>query len=474
MAVNREFLGETPSGMTFSSLAGNVGGGLQTPGFMGCGKVFLTSKKFLFAEGGLRRMVWMPKELKALLKEDLDKRFEEQGITGFMDSIADETVATDPNEIKAFMEKTGHPALEMKDMTEYAVPDETVEQAETAEAATTAPVEIKEKIEEIKNNNFNNVPTLSENIEKGNQLLRSVEKSKNDNQQVILNIESELKSFNIEGIENDIEIEEKLRNNFELRNKKISQKDNLLLSIENFKFKIKEFQSEIEKYQEYKIKIEENKTIQFSIDRIDEKILIVKENIKDLEQENIDTEKDIILMESEINLITTKIKKYLKQKKKDELLKEYQKCVSRDGLPTFLLKKSIHIINKELNEILTNVNFTLFFDENLILKMSADDRLDVNQNIIEGSGMERTFCALALKIALRQINVKSKSTFICLDEVMGKMINNSVQLFMELLDDLKTKVKKIIIIEHNHQINYDQIISVQKDSNLISSLSIVS
>jgi acetyl-CoA decarbonylase/synthase complex subunit delta len=143
MAVNREFLGETPSGMTFSSLAGNVGGGLQTPGFMGCGKVFLTSKKFLFTEGGLRRMVWMPKELKALLKEDLDKRFEEQGIPNFMDSIADETIATDPNDIKAFMEKISHPALTMKDMNDYAVQAEAAEQAE----AVSAPVEIKEKID---------------------------------------------------------------------------------------------------------------------------------------------------------------------------------------------------------------------------------------------------------------------------------------------------------------------------------------
>ena len=56
MAVNREFQGETPVGMKFSSLAGSVGGGQQTPGFMGCGKVFLTSRKFLQAEGGYRRV----------------------------------------------------------------------------------------------------------------------------------------------------------------------------------------------------------------------------------------------------------------------------------------------------------------------------------------------------------------------------------------------------------------------------------
>ena len=44
MVVHREFLDDTPVGMTFSTLAGSVGGGQQTPGFMGCGKVFLTSR----------------------------------------------------------------------------------------------------------------------------------------------------------------------------------------------------------------------------------------------------------------------------------------------------------------------------------------------------------------------------------------------------------------------------------------------
>jgi acetyl-CoA synthase len=95
MAVNREFTGETPSGMTFSALAGNVGGGQQTPGFMGIGKVFLTSRKFLSAEGGYKRLVWMPQKLKELLGGDLKKRFEEQGVPDLMDKIADETIATE-------------------------------------------------------------------------------------------------------------------------------------------------------------------------------------------------------------------------------------------------------------------------------------------------------------------------------------------------------------------------------------------
>jgi hypothetical protein len=49
----------------------------------------------------------------------------------------------------------------------------------------------------------------------------------------------------------------------------------------------------------------------------------------------------------------------------------------------------------------------------------------LDQNAIESSGKERTFCALVLKIALRQINVKSRPNFIILDEIMGKLYENS-------------------------------------------------
>ncbi|MEE4310776.1 MAG: acetyl-CoA decarbonylase/synthase complex subunit alpha/beta [candidate division KSB1 bacterium] len=116
MAVNREFQEDTPVGMTFSTLAGSVGGGRQTPGFMGCGKIFLTSRKFLYADGGIKRLVWMPKELKELLGPDLKKRFEEQGVPDLMDKIADETVCTEAKEVRQFMEKVDHPAIHMDDM----------------------------------------------------------------------------------------------------------------------------------------------------------------------------------------------------------------------------------------------------------------------------------------------------------------------------------------------------------------------
>jgi acetyl-CoA synthase len=115
MITTREHSGMTPCGMTFSTLAGSVGGGVQSPGFMGVGRRYITSKKFIKADGGLSRIVWMPKELKEYLGKDLIKRAEDEGLgSDFIDKIADETVGTESEEILAFLEEKGHPALTME------------------------------------------------------------------------------------------------------------------------------------------------------------------------------------------------------------------------------------------------------------------------------------------------------------------------------------------------------------------------
>jgi len=115
MVTTREYTGNTPSGMSFSTLAGSVGGGVQTPGFMGIGRSYLLSRKFLKADGGLARIVWMPKELKAFLGEALRRRAEEEGLgADFADKIADETVGTTVEEILPFLEENNHPALAME------------------------------------------------------------------------------------------------------------------------------------------------------------------------------------------------------------------------------------------------------------------------------------------------------------------------------------------------------------------------
>ncbi len=113
MVVSREDPSMTPTGMTFSTLAGMAGGGLQTPGVMGIGKYFLVSKKFIRADGGFKRIVWMSSFLKESLAEELKAVCEQAGDPDLLDKIADERVATTVEELLPFLEKKGHPALTM-------------------------------------------------------------------------------------------------------------------------------------------------------------------------------------------------------------------------------------------------------------------------------------------------------------------------------------------------------------------------
>ena len=112
--VNREYNGMTPTGMSFSTLAGSVGGGVQSPGFMGIGKKYIVSKKFIRADGGLKRIVWMPLELKEALKEDLLKRAVEAGEPELLEKIADETKTVDSDGVLEYLGRVNHPALVME------------------------------------------------------------------------------------------------------------------------------------------------------------------------------------------------------------------------------------------------------------------------------------------------------------------------------------------------------------------------
>ena len=112
----REHAGMTPLGMSFSEMASMTGGGVQTPGFMGHGKHFIASHKFIAAEGGPGRIVWMPKMLKDQMRERLDKTaLEMYGVENFTDMIADETICTeDPEQLMNYLSEVGHPVLSME------------------------------------------------------------------------------------------------------------------------------------------------------------------------------------------------------------------------------------------------------------------------------------------------------------------------------------------------------------------------
>jgi acetyl-CoA synthase len=122
MTVNRDYQGETPCGMSFTTLAGTIGGGAASPGFVGHSKFNITQRKFIRGDGpyeenehaGLLRLVWMPKMLKDEVKERFEQRAQELGIPDLLDRVADETVGTTEDEIIPFLKEKKHPAMEME------------------------------------------------------------------------------------------------------------------------------------------------------------------------------------------------------------------------------------------------------------------------------------------------------------------------------------------------------------------------
>lgn len=100
--VHRDYVGETVIGMKFSTMAGETSGGKQVEGFLGMALDYLKSPKFLQADGGLHRIVWIGKEIKERFKDVLEAK-------GLYDKIASEEDVKNTDELMEFLDKAGHP-----------------------------------------------------------------------------------------------------------------------------------------------------------------------------------------------------------------------------------------------------------------------------------------------------------------------------------------------------------------------------
>lgn len=134
MVVSREDTSMTPAGMTFSTLAGMAGGGVQTPGVMGVGKFYLLSPKFISADGGFKRVVWMSSILKETMSAELQAVAEREGIPDLIDRIADERAVSDVAQLEKLLKENNHPALEMGPMQAEPGAEEALEVELEAEA----------------------------------------------------------------------------------------------------------------------------------------------------------------------------------------------------------------------------------------------------------------------------------------------------------------------------------------------------
>ena len=327
---------------------------------------------------------------------------------------------------------------------------------------------IKNQIKEIKNELIKIVNLISNKEAEIPDLQKEIDVIKNEN----IKIQNEIDNMSLvmENILKEMGEITNDKNEVERRKQLILELDNVPIKMENFELQKQNLQNKIDMFNQNQMQIEENKKINITIAN-------GKERLKQLDFEKNSLKDEIYALNTQKGMNVTKIAenknlitKFKEQERQDNIMNIYKKCIHRDGIPTQLLKTyAIPKINSELSKLLTDIDFNVWLDDDdLKLKLAYNSRLDAVIDAISASGKERTFASVSLKFALNQINMKSKPTLFLLDEVMGKLTDDSVGEFIDMLGAIKDKINKVLIVEHNHSINPDYLVEVTKDENDIS------
>ena len=264
------------------------------------------------------------------------------------------------------------------------------------------------------------------------------------------------------------------KNDVEKRKELQNELDNIPSKIENEELKISILKGKVQSRENSLKQIEENKVNEGKISAGNARLDALETEVGEL-TEDVYIKKTSI-GEKQLKIQTTEklIADFKAQEYQDMVFDLYKKCVHRDGIPKQMLANHIvPNINQTLQSILSSTQFNVWLDPtDFRPKLVYNNRPTAIIDCISASGKERTFAAIVLKFGLNQVNVKSKPMFFFLDEVMGKLTDDSIEEFIEVLQIIKNNMKKVLIIEHNHEVNPDYLINVSVDEEGISSLEI--
>lgn len=323
------------------------------------------------------------------------------------------------------------------------------------------------KKEVFKNKYQADLKSINKNIDKYKEEIKDKELMIESKRSLIKNFDDEIKkeSVAITKVKEKITKIELIIKEIEKRNKFKQEYDNIPMHIENIDLKVSQKNDVLSRYDVNINHIEENKKIQGKIDIYKLKVEEFKKEKDSFKKEINDFDYKIKFAENEIQNYKDTITKYLEQQRQELIREEYQNCIHRDGIPSTLLKKLIPKVNMYLQNYSEDIDFNVFFDNDLFFQMSKKDTPEIIQNVISGSGMERVFACICLRLALRYMNNRSRPNILLLDELFGKLSERNAINFINLMNKVKQDIDKILIIEHAYGdiINPDYLIMVDKD-----------
>jgi acetyl-CoA decarbonylase/synthase complex subunit beta len=102
--VHRNYKGQTVNGLDFVTISDLTAGGRQVDGFHGLSIEYMRSPKFMQADGGWDRVVWMPEDIRDRIKEYMPEEI--------IPKIATEADVSTLDELKEWLKAQDHPITE--------------------------------------------------------------------------------------------------------------------------------------------------------------------------------------------------------------------------------------------------------------------------------------------------------------------------------------------------------------------------
>lgn len=295
-----------------------------------------------------------------------------------------------------------------------------------------------------------------------------------ENENKVEKLKVELKTYNedLEELKSGLSRFDKLRIQFNEYERNKLKKEKASLELRQHNMDLAEMVSLMDKWESNKTKLEKNADIEqkllstktriqtkaAEIDRFKEKLSNLKNEIANLEQLIIDNKE--------------KMEKIEKENDYKKVFEIYLSIFGKNGITKVILRSMIPAINDELSRILSDsTTFTLdirISEKNEVEFIMIDNETRIEKPLSTGSGFERTISSMALRSVLSKISALPKPNVIVMDEVLGKVADENLELVGEFFKKIKTYFEHIFLITHNDLVKNwsDNVICVSKENNV--------
>jgi predicted nucleic acid-binding Zn-ribbon protein len=234
------------------------------------------------------------------------------------------------------------------------------------------------------------------------------------------------------------------------------------------KDKILNIKNSINKYNESKDNIEFNKSI-------DKEIEILNLEINDIKRKEKQANDDVVQIKGNIKSNSDKLKDIEeKYKEYKEMVVEYKtydiysKITHRNSIPLTIVEKSLPVIERRMNEILSQfVDFKIKINlESNNIKFSISyPNGDWDVDLV--SGMERFMISIVFKVALLSISNLPKSNFMFIDEGFGVLDKKHFNVVVTLFEVFRRMFDFVLIVSHIEEMRdyVDDVIDIGKNNN---------